>query len=184
MNKMSFTYEEKGQLLLLIAEFEVLFALDNSELGRTFVVTHSIDTEDHYPIKQYPRHVPFFLGAKGSQLVEEMLKQRAIKFSTRPWASPIVLVSNRDGSTCFCVDYRKLNTVTSMDVHPLTQIDDSLDLPSETKFFSMLDLASGYWQVAMSPESQEKTTFTTHFGVCEFTVMPFSLCNTLGPSSA
>ena len=117
------------------------------------------------------------MRGKVSQLVQEMLEQGIVKHSSSPWASPVVLVAKKDGSTRFCVDYRKLNAVTKLDVHPLPRIDDSLDLLAETKYFSTLDLASGYWQVGMDPDSQEKTAFATDVGLYEFTVMPFGLCN-------
>ena len=64
-----------------------------------------------------------------------------------------------------------------MDVFPLPRIDDTLDLLAHTKYFTTLDLAAGYWQVQMEPESQEKTAFATHSGLYEFNVMPFGLCN-------
>ena len=102
-----------------------------------------------------------------------MLDQGVIQ----PSSSPIVLVAKKDGSTRFCVDYRKLNMITKPDVFPLPRIDDSLDLLAGTRFFSTLDLASGYWQVGMEANSREKTAFTTQEGLFEFTVMPFGLCN-------
>ena len=63
------------------------------------------------------------------------------------------------------------------DAYPLPRIDDALDQLAEAKWFHTLDLASGYWQVAMSPESREKTAFYTHLGLYEWLVMPFGLCN-------
>ena len=106
-----------------------------------------------------------------------MLKQGVVTPSHNPWASLVVLVAKKDGTTCFCVDYWKLNAITKMDVHPLPQIDDSLDQLADSCYFSTLDLASGYWQVSMSEESQEKTAFVTWNGLYEFKVMPFRLCN-------
>ena len=60
-------------------------------------------------------------------------------------ASPVILVEKRDGSYRFCVDYRRLNAVTKMDVFPLPHVDDTLDMLSQTWYFSTLDLAAGYW---------------------------------------
>ena len=161
----------------LVMEFSDVFALNSSELGRTSITTHKIDTGDSPPLRQPPRRVPFALRGKVDSLVEDMLEQGVITPSSSPWASPIVLVA-KDGSTRFCVDYRRLNTVTKLDVHPLPpRIDDSLDLLAGTRYFSSLDLASGYWQVGMGGESQEKTAFVTHAGLYEFAVMPFGLCN-------
>ena len=83
----------------------------------------------------------------------------------------------KDGSTRFCVDYRKLNAIIKLDSFPLPRVDDSLNLLANTAYFSSLDLASGYWLVGMTPDSQQKTAFCSHSGHYEFTVMPFVLCN-------
>ena len=93
-----------------------------------------------------------------------------------PWASPVVLVIKKDGSTRFCVDYRRLNTLTK-DAYPLPRIDDSLRLLGNQQWFSSMDLASGYWQVAMSPAAKRKAAFVTNEGLFQFRVMPFGLCN-------
>ena len=107
------------------------------------MVEHHINTGDHRPIKQLPRRVPHFLKEEVSRHVQEMLDNGVIVPSHSPWASPVVLVAKKDGSTRFCVDYRKLNSITKMDVYPLPRIDDSLDLLCECRYFSTLDLASG-----------------------------------------
>ena len=74
-----------------------------------------------------------------------------------------------------------MNGLTKMDVIPLPHVDDTLDMLSQTQYFSTLDLAAGYWQVRMDRDSQEKTAFSICSGHCEFCVMPFGLCN--GPST-
>jgi len=110
-------------------------------------------------------------------MVEKMLEQGVVEPSHSPWSNPVVLVEKKDGSQCFCVDYRRLNSVTKMDVFLLPQIDGTLDALAQSQHFTVLDLASGFWQVRMDPESQEKTVFATHSGLYEFCVMPFGLCN-------
>ena len=76
-----------------------------------------------------------------------------------------MLVTKKDSSIRFCVDYRKLNQVTIPDVYPLPRIDDTLDALGGNTFFTTLDLKSGYHQVRMKPEDQEKTAFVTHQGL-------------------
>ena len=97
--------------------------------------------------------------------------------STSPWASPIVLVRKKDGSTRFCIDYRKLNDVTRKDAYPLRRIDATLDTLHGSQWFSTLDLLSGYWQVEVDEANRQKTAFCTPEGLFQFKVMPFGLCN-------
>ena len=97
-----------------------------------------------------------------------------IEPSDSPWASPVVLVTKKDGSTCFYVDYRRLNSLTIKDAYPLPLIDDSLRLLGNQQWFSTMDLASGYWQVPMSPDA---AAFVPNEGLFQFCVMPFGLCN-------
>ena len=169
--------EEMKSLKSLVCEYADVFALDSSELGSTDLVTHTIDTGDSPPIKQSARRTPFALRQVMEEMVEKMLEQGVVEPSHSPWSSPVVLVEKKDGSKRFCVDYRRLNSVTKMDVFPLPRIDDTLDSLAQSKYFTTLDLASGFWQVKINPESQEKTAFATHSGLYEFRVMPFGLCN-------
>jgi len=75
----------------------------------------------------------------------------------------------------FCVDYRRLNSVTIQNAYPLPRIDESLDALAGSKFFSTLDLLSGYWQVLLSPEAQNKAAFITRDGLWKWKVLPFEL---------
>ena len=171
------TEEELKSLKSLLVSYSDVFALNPNELGTTQLVTHSIDTGSHPPIKQPIRRTPFALRKKIDQLVQDMLDQGVVEASQSPWASPIVLVQKKDGGVRFCVDYRKLNRTTKLDEFPLPRIDDILDQLRGSRHFSTLDLASGYWQIAMDSQSKEKTAFTTYSGLFQFRKMPFGLVN-------
>ena len=169
--------KQKQELNCLLVEFEDVFAKDRTDLERTSLSSHKIDTGSTLPIRQAPRRLPLFRREEARVAVQEMRKQGVIEPSTSPWASPIVLVRKKDGSTRFCVDYRKLNAVTKKDSYPLPRTDTTLDAFGGSVWFSTLDLQSGYWQVEMNADDKEKTVFTTGDSLWQFTVMPFGLCN-------
>ena len=110
-------------------------------------------------------------------MVNEMEERGIVQPSSSPWASPVVLVPKKDGSMRFCVDFRRLNSITRKDVYPLPRVDDILDTLGNAQYFTTLDLASGYWQVPLDDDARPKSAFTTHQGLYEFVRMPFGLCN-------
>lgn len=168
---------EKEQLFALFLEYRDLFAKSPDDFGRTGKIKHTIHTEGCQPIRQSTRRISPAKKEEAAKLLKEMLDRNVIRPSSSPWASPVVLVQKKDGSTRFCIDYRRLNTITRKDAYPLPRVDDTLDTLSGSKWFSTLDLISGYWQVEMSSSDKEKTAFCTHEGLFEFQVMPFGLCN-------
>jgi len=105
-----------------------------------------------------------------------MLATGVIQHSDSAWASPVCLVKKRDGSSRFCVDYRKLNAVSHKDAHPLPDIREALDSLKGAKYFISLDMLLRYWQVPMSERAKERSAFCCKRGLFEFTRMPFGLC--------
>ena len=151
---------------------------EDKPLGRTTYGEHEIRTGDARPIRQAGRRVAPFRREEVKQQIQQMLTDDVIRPSCSPWASPIVLVQKKDGSTRFCVDYRKLNAVTETDAYPLPRVDESIEAMAGAKYFSVLDLKSGYWQLPVKPEDRAKTAFVCLEGLFQFNVMPFGLVST------
>ncbi len=161
----------------LLLKHQTVFAKDDNDLGHTDVMQHHIDTGEAKPIRQPPRRLPLAQHGDCEKEVQSMLQRGVIEKGQSPWSSPIVLVKKKDGSLRFCVDYRKLNTVTKFDAYPLPRIDETLEALGGAKWFTTLDLISGYWQVGLTPEAKLKSAFCTRSGLYLWNVMPFGLCN-------
>ena len=162
----------------LLHRYEHVFpALGEPVTGQSKSVQHEIETKEGIPVRCGPRRLAPAGLRREQECVKEMLTGGQIEHSDSPWASPVVLVTKKDGSTRFCVDYRRLNSLTVKDAYPLPRIDDSLRLLGNQQWFSTMDLVSGYWKVAMSPEAKRKAAFVTNEGLFQFRVMPFGLCN-------
>ena len=149
-----------------------------TDLGRTDAVKRTINLTDDVPFKDPYRRVPPALYEEVRQHLKEMLKAGAIRPSKSPYSSNVVLVRKKDGNLRFCIDFRKLNSRTAKDAYNLPRVDDTIETLIGSKYFSKLDLRSGYWQVEIDEADKHKTAFTVgNMGFFECNRMAFGLTN-------
>ncbi|KAJ3684806.1 hypothetical protein LUZ61_013970 [Rhynchospora tenuis] len=165
------------QLQQVVSQFSSVFS-NPSSLPPPRPINHQIPLKsDVTPVNIRPYRFSHFQKLEIEKILEELLLQGYIRASTSPFASPILLVKKNDQSWRLCVDYRKLNDITVKNKFPIPIIDDLLDELHGAKYFSKIDLKSGYHQIRMFEGDIPKTVFRTHLGHYEFTVMPFGLTN-------
>ena len=110
--------------------------------------------------------------------LREMLESGAFRPSQSTWCNAMVLVRKKDGSLCFCIDFRCLNARMKKDSYPLPRIQEALESLVGASHFSCLDLKSRFWQIKMDKASKQYTAFTVgNLGLFECDRMPFGLCN-------
>lgn len=169
--------DDRIEVLEVVKENANVFSKDLADIGIVKDIHHQIPTGDARPIKERNQLVALALYQPVRQMLKEMKTSGIVQESHSPWAAPMVLVCKKDGHLRFCVDCRKLNSVTHQDAYPLPHIEESLAALKTAKYFFTLDLTSGYWQIKVSEEDKEKTAFVTPMGLYEFNRMPFWLCS-------
>ena len=163
----------------LLIKFPGLVSKNKYDLGKTPKVEHKIKvTAD--PIKIPPYRKSHHENEIIRNQVKELLRYDLIEPSSSPWSFPVTLVRKKDNTWRFCIDFRRLNAMTMKDAYPIPRIDATLDQLGEASIFTSLDLRSGYWQVAITPEDRPKTAFITNDGLYQWKRMPFGLCNAPG----
>ena len=148
------TAEQKSALFALLKKRSEVFSTSAEDLGRTDLIYHTIDIGDSGPVHQGIRRIPHDQISVLKAEVDKLQSARMVEPSSSPFASPLFW-SKKAGSWRFCIDYRKLNSVTKKDAHPLPRIEDIFDTLAGSKYFTTLDLAMGYHQVEMHPYDRE-----------------------------
>ena len=145
--------------------------------GTATVGQFEIRTGDAAPVRSHPYRVPDKLKEGVRAEVNKLVELGIVVPSNSPWASPVVPVPKKDGTVRVCIDYRKLNEVTTADPYYMASMEEILERVGSSKVISKLDLAKGFYQVVVEPQSQEKTAFVSPYGKFEFVRMPFGLRN-------
>jgi len=121
----------------LLCEYKDVFSSGDHDVGLTSAVRHEIPlAAETTPIRQPTRRLGLEKEKEVSRQVQDLLDRDLIEPAHSAWSSPVVLIRKKDGSWRFCVDYRKLNSVTIQDAYPLPRIDESLDALAGSKYFS------------------------------------------------
>ena len=164
-------------LLRILNKFNYLFVDNVQSLRQTNVLQATFDTGNSQPIRQRPYKNPLAYEKDLEKEINDMLEAGIISPSSLAWSSPIVIVPKRDNTIRVCIDYRQLNKTIVKDSYPLPRIDDIFATLGKTKFFTSIDLKSGYHNIAVAPQDREKTAFCTRTALYHFNVLPFGLCN-------
>ncbi|GJR48703.1 putative reverse transcriptase domain-containing protein [Tanacetum coccineum] len=170
--------EPKLSDISVVRDFVDVFPEDLSGLPPQRQVEFRIDlVPGATPVAKSPyRLAPSEMQELSGQL-QELQDKGFIRPSHSPWGAPVLFVKKKDGSFRMCIDYRELNKLTVKNRYPLPRIDDLFDQLQGSRYFSKIDLRSGYHQLRVHEDDIPKTAFRTRYGHFEFTVMPFGLTN-------
>lgn len=168
----------------LVKEFSSVFKDELPGLPPDRGIHHLIDTGDAKPISRPPYKMsPLELDELQKQ-IKELLKLGLIRPSSSPWGAGVLFVrkkpdpgSDKPGALRMCIDYRAVNKYTIRNSSSLPRIDECLERLGGARYFTSLDLKSGYHQIRISPEDVPKTAFNTRYGQFSWLVLPFGLCN-------
>lgn len=172
--------EVVDKLHSLLQSYRDCFAFDLSEIGCAKDVEMTVELSDDRPVVYRPYRLSHSEREQLRAIIDDLINNDIIQESNSDYASPVLMVRKKSGEHRLCVDYRALNNKTRKDCFPIPLIEDQLSNLSGNRFFTTLDLASGYYQVPMAKESRRLTGFVTPDGHYEFKRMPFGLANAPG----
>lgn len=178
INRQNLTENELVRTSEVLNRWKHIFSTSFTDIGRTDLVKHEIKLTDNIPVKEPYRRIPPGMYEEVRQHLKEMLEAGAIRKSQSSYCSNVVLVKKSDGSLRFCIDLRKLNNKTIKDAYTLPRVEETIDTLIGSKYFTKLDLRSGYWQVEIKEEDKHKTAFSLGpLGFYECNRMAFGLTN-------
>ncbi len=164
----------------ILWKYSNCLSISEFDLGYTDLVQHTINTGNAAPIRQTLRRQPLAYQAQIDDHVQRMLQAGVIIPSSSPWCSNVCLVRKKDGRLRFAVDYRQLNSLTTIPAYPMPRVDACIDSLGDSAWFSTMDLRAAFWQVKQSEEDAPKTAFITRTGCYQFTRLSFGLSGSPG----
>ena len=168
----------KDNVNKLLDKFSEIFS---EECSLTNVLSHEIKLLDDTPVKKLPYSVPLAFRDKFKNELDKMLKNGIIEPSNSDYSSPCIIVPKKNKDEIrIVIDYRTLNSRLVKDREPINNVQNIFARINNCKYFSVLDLKNGFWQVPLTNDSKKYTAFTTEFGLYQFKVLPFGIAN--GPA--
>ena len=167
-------------LLQVLKQYWKVYSTDGT-YGKTTLLKHEIHTEPGPPVNMRFRPLNPTVENALREQVQDWLQHDVIEPSTSPWSFALVAVKKKNGQFRFCLDYRKLNSLSRRDQHPLPHIEDNLARLADSRLFSALDGMGAFHVVELADEAKPKTAFATPWGLYQFKRMPFGLSN--GPAT-
>ena len=169
---------DKDRLCNLLASHCDIFSTSDIDIGLCNKIKHRIDLTTDVPFKQRHRRIPPNMIEEVKQHIESLLAAGIIRPSKSPYSSNVVLVRKKNGKLRLCVDYRQLNDITVKDSFALPRLEEIFDCLHGAKYFSTMDIKSGYHQIEVEESHKERTAFTVGaLGFFEYNKMPFGLTN-------
>ncbi|KAK3085220.1 hypothetical protein FSP39_000156 [Pinctada imbricata] len=162
----------------LLQRYDDILSKADDDIGHNTTVKHRIDLYDPVPFKQRYRRIPPSMFSQVRDHLQQLLSAGIIRKSHSPFTSNVVLAKKKDGKLRLCIDFRQLNQRTIKDNYALPRIDELLESLSGNRYFSVLDMKSGYHQIEIEDSHKERTAFTVGpLGFYEYNRMPFGLTN-------
>ncbi|GFU36822.1 retrovirus-related Pol polyprotein from transposon 412 [Trichonephila clavipes] len=162
---------------MIIDKYKHVFAKNKFDVGELKCNSPKIILTSELPIVNRPYRTSFKDDTEIKKQLDALLKAGIIKPSYSSYAAPITLAFKKEDNarTRLCIDYRKLNAITKLDAEPIPRIDAVLDKLTHAKFFSTIDLCSGYWDIKLDDNESEKLAFTSNYGLFQFNRLPFDI---------
>ncbi len=165
------------QLWKILERYQDVFAWNKGELGCCTVGEHFVDTQGFSPCRTSPGRLSYWEEAEVKRQIDVLVELGKMRPSSSEYACRVTLPAKKDGTRCFCGDYRPLNAQTRRDSFPMPLVENVIDQLGSLAWFTTLDLQSSFWQIRMAPEDVKKTVLITKTGLYDWTVMPFGLRN-------